>query len=151
MLKNIHPSQISFNKARRYYLHLERFGHMHSNSLPIENIYEVQLSNIIDSQIMNYSFTFNYNKAYGCRIRFIPYIGQYMLIYFTNEKENHNYDDFLNQVMLYGSRNVILTMCENYKLITMLIYNKYNKNDKKRESNKVLSNKDLMRFIASYL
>jgi hypothetical protein len=148
MLKNIHPDQISFNKARRYYLHLKRQGHMFSNSLPIEKIYEVQLSNIIDSQTMNYSFTFTYNKAHGCRIRFIPYMNIYMLIYFTNEKEGHNYDDFLNQVMLYGSRNVILTICDNYKLLAMLICNKYNKNN---ETNKVLSDKYLMRFIASYL
>lgn len=150
MLKNIHPSQISFNKARRYYLHLERFGHMHVNKLSLKKTYEVQLTNIIDELPMNYNFTFNYNKEHGCRIRFIPYIGQYMLLYFICE-DNGNLDSFLTQVMLYGSRNVILTMCENYKLITMLIYNKYNKNDKKCESNKVLSNKDLMRFIASYL
>ena len=148
MLKNIHPDQISFNKARRYYLHFERQGHIHENKLSLKKIYEVQLSNIIDSQTMNYSFTFNYNKEHGCRIRFIPYIGQYMLIYFTNEKENHNYDDYLNQVMLYGSRKVILTMSENYKLLTMLICNKYNN---KCETNKVLSDKYLMRFIASYL
>ena len=150
MLKNIHPTQISFNKARSYYLHLERFGYMHLNKLPLKKIYEVQLSNIIDSQIMNYSFTFNYNKAHGCRIRFIPDMNIYMLIYFTSKTDNRNLDDFLTQLMLYGSRNVILTMSENYKLIAMLICNKY-LTDNGIKSNKVLSDKYLMWFIASYL
>ena len=150
MLKNIHPSQISFNKARKYYLHLEIQGCKYVNILPLKKIYEMQLFRIIDSQPLNYytfSFTFNYDKENGCHIRFIPSLGKYILLCFTS-KNNSKLDDFLNQSMLYGTRNIIITMCENYKLITMLICNRYNKNN---DTNKVLSDKYLMRFIASYL
>ena len=48
--------------------------------------------------------------------------------------------------------NVKLIMCENYKLIVMLIYNKYlSDNSNSINANKVLGNKHLMRHIASYL
>ena len=49
-------------------------------------------------------------------------------------------------------QEVNLIMCENYKLIVMLIYNKYlSDNNISINSNKVLGNKHLMRHIASYL
>ena len=149
MLKNIHPSQISFNKARKYYLHLEIQGCKYVNILPLKKMYEIQLFRIIDSPPLNYtfSFTFNCNKENGCHIRFIPSLGKYILLCFTS-KNNNKLDEFLNEFMLSGERNIIINMSENYKLITMLICNRYNKNN---DTNKVLSDKYLMRFIASYL
>ena len=49
-------------------------------------------------------------------------------------------------------QEVNLIMCENYKLIVMLIYNKYlSDNSNSINANKVLGNKHLMRHIASYL
>ena len=138
MLKNIHPSKISFNKARRYYLSYEN------------NSYEIKLTKEIFQQKnglpqLIYVFKTNHKYQYTIEVEYSERFNKYTSVFLYSFIEIYKRDIKLEWIL---TKNFTIDMSDNYKLITMLICNKYNKNNK---PNKVLSDKYLMRFIASFL
>ena len=133
MLKNIHPSQISFNKARNYYLSQQN------------KTYKIILTKeIVDLKCVSHLiYQFKCENGYLFEVVYSEWSNKYLYVWYQPLGVNR---DFIFEWILI--QNFTIDMSENYKLITMLICNKYNKNN---ESNKVLSDKYLMRFIASFL
>ena len=133
MLKNIHPTQISFNKARSYYLSYEN------------KTYKIILTKEIASlkKEPHLFYRFKCENGYEIVVEYYEWANKYAFMWYQHFGVN---SDFTFEWIL--GENFTIDMSENYKLITMLICNKYNN---KCETNKVLNDKYLMRFIASYL
>ena len=143
MFKNIHPSKISFNKARNYY-----FSDNTNSLYKIKKVlkYSASFANNdfnICVYYQNMFYQFDIENGYTIRVAYNEMKNKYDIFGFVNYNIKRNICFEFMSLMLFT-----IDMSENYKLITMLICNKYNKNN---ESNKVLSDKYLMRFIASYL
>jgi hypothetical protein len=135
MLKNIHPSQISFNKARNYYL---------SNK---HKTYKIILTKeIVELKYVSHLiYQFKCENGYLFEVMYSEWSNEYSYIWYQRLGDNI---DFMFEWAL--GEKFTIDMSENYKLITMLICNKY-LTDNGMKSNKVLNDKYLMRFIASYL
>ena len=133
MLKNIHPSQISFNKARSYYLSYKN------------KTYKIRLTKEIVESVSNLIYQFKCENGYLFEVMYSEWSNKHSYIWYQHFGVN---SDITFEWAL--TQNFTIDMSENYKLITMLICNKY-LTDNGMNSNKALSDKYLMRFIASYL
>jgi hypothetical protein len=142
-INNIIPDKLSVNK--NYYVHYKK----HNVCKKIK----IQLQKM-SHQERTYTFNFKHNNVNTYRVNF--WYDAELNVYYVKssfKKDIHNRNKYLENIIIelvYNKANVNITICENYKLIAMLIYNKY-LSDNGMITNKVLSDKYLMRFIASYL